>query len=103
MVVDSTIGHLVQCFFHHLQCFFDTCPSTVPQKKGEGHAAREFGSPPKSSMGWVKLTHRGLKGIDQNLILQFSLGRNHFSNLAEGVLHLSLHLLHLFSMGGVIL
>src|SRR5512136_986620 len=103
MVVDSTISHLVQCDFHHLPCFLGTCFFPVPQKKGEGHAAREFGSSPESSMGRVKLTHRGLKGIDQNLILQLSLGRNHFSNLAEGILHLSLHLLHFLSMGVVIL
>src|SRR5512136_1661320 len=98
MVVDSTISHLIQCDFHHLPCFLCTCLPPIPQKKGEGHAAREFGSSPESSMGLVKLTHRGLEGIHQNLILQFSLGRNHSGDLAEGILHLSLHLLHFFSM-----
>src|SRR4030066_1212162 len=102
MVIDSTIGHLIQCYFHPLPCFVGISLLPVPQKKGEGHAAREFGSPPKSSMGWVKLTHRGLKGIDQNLILQLSLGRNHCSNLAEGILHLSLYLLYFSSMGVII-
>src|SRR3989304_6010044 len=103
MIVDPTMSHLLQCFFHHLQSFFRARTLPVPEKKGEGHAAWEFGGLPQSSINWIELTLKSIKSLRQNFIAHGVLRRIKFSHLMEGIFQLRLHLLHFPSMGMIII